>query len=59
MEGKIRGTSISASVLGVSMSELMAKEHQNHEEVRGWLGGIMERKKTSSEKPRFLLCSHN
>jgi len=59
MEGKIRGSSISALVLGVSMSELMAKEHQKHEEVRGWLGGIMGRKKTSSEKPRFLLCSHN
>jgi len=61
MEGKITGTSISALVLGVSISELMAKEHQKHEEVRGWLGGggIMGRKKTSSEKPRFLLCSHN
>jgi len=39
MEGKITGTSISALVLGVSISELMAKEHQKHEEVRGWLGG--------------------
>jgi len=52
MEGKIRSISISALVLGVSMSVLMAKEHQKHEEVRGWLGGIMGRKKTSSEKPK-------
>jgi hypothetical protein len=59
MEGKITSTCIATSVLGVSMLELMAKEHQKHEEVRGWLGGIMGREKTSSEKPRFLLCNHN
>lgn len=59
MEGKITRTSIAALVLGVSMSELMAKEDQKHEEVRGVVRGIMGRKKTSSEKPRLLLCSHN
>jgi hypothetical protein len=32
------------------MSELMAKE-QKHEEVRGWLGGIMGRKKLQARSP--------
>jgi len=39
MEGKITSISIVALVLGASMSELMAKEHQKHEEVRGVVRG--------------------
>jgi hypothetical protein len=49
--GKITSTSIAALVLGVSMSELMAKEHQKHEGVRGGWGELWGGKKLQARSP--------
>jgi hypothetical protein len=39
------------NITRISTSELKAKEQQQSKEARGWLGGIMGRKKLQAKSP--------